>query len=76
LCAPLPGMDTRHIWCLKPESLEAAIYKLDPDFKLVAEFELPRDGLRKVPIGLIVSVTAKALWCSYGATLILLLAPL
>lgn len=49
LCAPLPGMDTRHIWCLKPESLEAAIYKLDPEFKLVAEFELPRDETEESP---------------------------
>lgn len=49
LTAPLPGMDTRHIWCLKPETLEAAIYKLEPEFKLVAEFELPRDETEESP---------------------------
>lgn len=49
LCAPLPGMDHRHVWCLKPETLEAAIYKFDPEFTCVAEFELPRDETEEVP---------------------------
>jgi hypothetical protein len=49
LCAPLPGMDHRHVWCLKPETLEAAIYKFEPEFACVAEFELPRDETEECP---------------------------
>jgi hypothetical protein len=49
LVANLPGIsEGRYVWCLKPESLEAAIYCLEP-FKLVLEFEVPKDETDSVP---------------------------
>lgn len=49
LVAGLPGVAGRCVWALRPESYEAAIYQLEPAFKTLAEFELPRDELEGPP---------------------------
>lgn len=44
LVANLPGLD-KHVWCLNPETLEAAIYKINCDdtVSVLMEFELQHD---------------------------------
>lgn len=48
LIAPLPGLATRHVWCLKPSSLEASIVCLEP-YKVVAQFEVSPDEVSGEP---------------------------
>lgn len=44
LVAPLPGTsEGRFVWCLKPSTLEAAIYQLEPTWRTILEFEVPQD---------------------------------
>jgi hypothetical protein len=48
LVAALPGLASRYVWTLKPETLEASIVCLQP-FKAVAHFELTPDEVSGTP---------------------------
>ena len=43
LVAPLPGLKG-HVWTLQPKTCSAAIYRLEPTFHCVMEFDLPQDA--------------------------------
>lgn len=40
LLAALPGL-SKHVWCLRPDTMQAAVYIVGPKLRCVAEFELP-----------------------------------
>lgn len=43
LVAPLPGLKG-HVWTLQPKNCSAAIYRLEPSFHCVMEFDLPQEA--------------------------------
>lgn len=48
LVSSLPGLELRHVWTLKPGTLEASIVCLEP-YKVVAQFELTPDEVSGEP---------------------------
>jgi hypothetical protein len=48
LVASLPGLVSRHVWTLKPTTLEACIICLEP-YRIVAQFELTPDEISGEP---------------------------